>query len=70
MINTEMIGIMPRDVVQRDISSGTLAVINCKLNISGSPVGVSYREEDALSPAAYAFLEELRGASSSLSASK
>lgn len=60
LLDTDMISIFPLHVVQREINNGELALINCKLNISGSPVGVSYRKEDALSPAAAAFLDELR----------
>ena len=60
LLNTDMIGIFPLHVVQREIANGELAAFGCKLNISDSPVGVSYRKEDALSPAASAFLEELR----------
>ena len=67
LLNTDMIGIFPLHVVQREINNGELASINCKLNISDSPVGVSYRKEDALSPAASAFLDELRNISRQLS---
>ncbi|MEM7302648.1 MAG: LysR substrate-binding domain-containing protein [Pseudomonadota bacterium] len=60
LLNTNMIGIFPRHVVQREIANGELAVIDCALNIAKSPVGVSYRKESALSPAALAFLNEMR----------
>jgi DNA-binding transcriptional LysR family regulator len=63
LLNTDMIGVFPLHVVQREIANGELAIMNCKLNISDSPVGVSYRKEDALSPAAATFLAELRNQS-------
>ncbi len=60
LLETDMIGVFPLHVVQREITNGELAVVNCKLNITKSPVGVSYRNEDALSPAATAFLAQIR----------
>jgi DNA-binding transcriptional LysR family regulator len=60
LLDTDMIGVFPLDVVQRELANGELAIVNCKLNITRSPVGVSYRSEEALSPAASAFLAELR----------
>ena len=63
LLETDMIGVFPSHVVEREISNGELAVVNCKLNISNSPVGISYRSEDALSPAATTFLAKLRTAS-------
>lgn len=63
LLETDMIGVFPLDVVEREISNGELAVVNCKLNITNSPVGVSYRSEEALSPAATTFLAKLRSAS-------
>ena len=63
LLETDMIGVFPLHVVEREISNGELAVVNCKLNITNSPVGVSYRSEEALSPAATTFLAKLRSAS-------
>lgn len=60
LLDTDMIGVFPLDVVQREVANGELAIVNCKLNITRSPVGVSYRNEEALSPAAFAFLGGLR----------
>ena len=60
LLDTDMIGVFPLHVVQREIAGGELAIVDCRLNITDSPVGVSYREEAALSPAASAFLAELR----------
>ena len=66
LIDTDMIGVFPLHVVQREIINGELAIVNCKLNISESPVGVTYRQEDALSPAATAFLAQTRALSKEL----
>ncbi len=66
LLATDMIGVFPVHVVQNEIANGELAVIKCKLNISESPVGISYRREDALSPAATAFLAQLRMQSAEL----
>jgi len=68
LLEADMIGVFPLHVVQREITNGELAVVNCKLNISKSPVGVSYRNEDALSPAAAAFLAQIRSTASELRA--
>ena len=67
LLETDMVGIFPEHVVQREIEKGELAKIKCEINISDSPVGVSYRTHAALSPAASAFLDELRAVASSLS---
>ncbi|MBL4784350.1 MAG: LysR family transcriptional regulator [Cohaesibacteraceae bacterium] len=66
LLETNLIGVFPLDVVQKDISTGGLAAIGCQLNITKSPVGVSFRNEDALSPAATAFLAQLRTISANL----
>lgn len=66
LLNTDMIGVFPLHVVQNEIQRGELAAIDCKLNISDSPVGVSYRKEGALSPAASTFLDELRYAATKM----
>ena len=63
ILATDMIGVFPIHVIQREIADGQLAIVNCKLNITQSPIGVSYRKESILSPAASSFLEMLRMAS-------
>ena len=70
LLGTDMIGVFPHHVVHREIERGELAIVNCRLNISESPVGVSYRKEDALSPAATAFLAELRTVSANMEQSE
>ena len=66
LLNTDMIGVFPVHVVQREIANGELAIVNCSLNITQSPIGVSYRREGVLSPAAAEFLAMLRMASEEL----
>lgn len=60
LLETDMIGVFPLHVVHKDILNAELEIIDCQLNINKSPVGVSYRKENALSPAASAFLVQLR----------
>lgn len=67
LLETDLIGVFPLHVVQREIENGELTSIGCELNITKSPVGVSYRREEGLSPAATAFLGELRIASKKFS---
>lgn len=66
LLNTDMIGIFPIHVIQRELACGELAIVNCRLDITQSPVGVSYRREGILSPAAAGFLAMLRMASEKL----
>lgn len=68
LLDTDMIGVFPFHVVKREISNGELAVVNCKLNNARSTIGISFRREDALSPAASAFLVQLRATSKNLEA--
>ncbi len=70
LLETDMIGVFPLHVVQKDVSNGELVILDCKLNITKSPVGVSYRKENALSPAASAFLVQLRDCSKEIVSSK
>lgn len=66
LVDTDMISVFPLHVVQREIAKAELTIINCKLNITNSPLGVTYRNEDALSPAASEFLTLLRESSQAL----
>ncbi|MBO6814781.1 MAG: LysR family transcriptional regulator [Rhizobiaceae bacterium] len=60
LMSTDMIGVFPLHVVRKEILAGELVTVQCPLQISNSPVGVTYRSEKALSPAAASFLDELR----------
>ena len=66
LLDTDMIGVLPIHVAHREIARRELAIINCRLDIADTPIGVSYRREDALSPAAVEFLALLRTASKEL----
>ena len=63
LLDTDMIGVFPVQVVQREIAHGELAIINYRLDITQSPIGISYRREGVLSPAATEFVSMLRSAS-------
>ena len=58
--STDMICMLPFDVASHEIANGDFTLIKCKLGVSSGPVGVTYRNLDALSPASIAFLQELR----------
>ncbi len=60
LLATDMIGVFPIHVVQSEIASGQLVILDSNLNIRQSPIGVSYRRQGILSPAASEFLEMLR----------
>ncbi len=60
LLATDMLCVLPYQVVEHEIAQGLLAVVPCDLSISSGPVGVSYRNPDSLSPAAQEFLQELR----------
>ncbi len=68
LLETDMLCVMPYQVVEQEIVQGLLAVVACTLDISGGPVGVSYRAPDSLSPAAQAFLHELRATAQDIAA--
>lgn len=60
LLATDMLCVLPYQVVEHEIAQGLLAVVPCNLSISSGPVGVSYRNPESLSPAAQEFLQELR----------
>ena len=62
----DLIGLMPSDVVAKDIEYGILSRLDWAVPIGQGPVGVSYRTEDSLSPAGRAFLQALHRAAASL----
>ena len=66
LMTTDMLCVLPYQVVKTEVDQNLLEIIPYKLNISSGPVGVSYRSQDALSPAAAEFLEGLRHTASSL----
>jgi DNA-binding transcriptional LysR family regulator len=60
LARTDMLCVLPFNVVEYEITHGLLATVECDLNISNGPAGVSYRSFDLLSPAALEFLNELK----------
>lgn len=54
------VGLMPAHVVAQDFATGTLCKVDITLPFGTGPVGVSYRQEDLLSPAGEAMLQALR----------
>ncbi|MEP3246338.1 MAG: LysR substrate-binding domain-containing protein [Sneathiella sp.] len=57
---TDMLCAMPYHVIEEEIKDGRFIAIPCPINTSLSPVGVSYRREGGLTPAAAVFLTELK----------
>ncbi len=60
LTKTDLLGVFPFHVVEEEVASGSLVIIPSRLNLSSGPVGVSYRRQAGLSPAALAFLDTLR----------
>ncbi|MBZ0215712.1 MAG: LysR family transcriptional regulator [Fimbriimonadaceae bacterium] len=60
ILNTDMVFVVPIHVVEHEISHGLLKVVPFDLKMISGPVGVSYRRQGGLSPAASAFLAQLR----------
>ena len=61
-----LIGLMPAHVVAPDIANGYLARLDWMVPFGTGPVGVSWRGDDSLSPAARAFMEALDQAAPTL----
>lgn len=57
---TDMIGGFPSHVAQTDIAAGVLVKLNWQVPIPAGPVGVSFRKNTPLSPAAQFLMGELR----------
>ncbi len=66
LTSSDMVGVFPEHVIDRDVSAGILAPIAWKLPFTLSSVGVSYRKRKGLSPASNLFLDELRSIAKSL----
>ncbi len=60
LMSSDMIGVFPKHVIDRDVSTGALSPLSWTPPIPLSPVGVSYRKGKGLSPASNLFLTELR----------
>jgi len=62
LLSTDMIGIMPEQVVHDDLATGVLVRLPVSLLPLASPIGVSRRRGAMLSPAAQALLSEIKNA--------
>ena len=60
LMRSDLIGLMPEHVASQDIANGSLAKLGWPVPFGRSPVGISYRGEDSLSPAGMAFVNALR----------
>lgn len=66
LMNTDMLAVVPYHVMEHEVRQGVLGIVPCKLKLGSGQVGVSYRRQGGLSPAAVAFLDELRIAAQNL----
>ena len=66
LMSTDMLGVAPYHVIQHEIGRGDIAALPLDLKMASSPVGVTHRREGGLSPAAAAFLAQLRITAGSL----
>lgn len=60
LIGSDLLAIFPRDVISRELAAGLLREVPSELRLQPSPMGVSWRREGGLSPAATVFLGLLR----------
>lgn len=67
LMSTDMLGVMPHHVIRHEIERGEIAALPFEFDGAAGPVGVTYRREGGLSPAASAFLDQLREVGSQLS---
>ena len=55
----DWVGLMPAEVVQQDVESGYLAALDWNVPFGQSPIGVTHRSDNSLSPAGHAFKDAL-----------
>lgn len=53
--SNDWIGLMPAEVVQQDVENGTLTALDWNVPFGQSPIGLTYRSDNSLSPAGQAF---------------
>ena len=58
----DLIGLMPAEVVAQDIENGHLARLDWDVPFGQGPIGISYRNDNSLSPAGVAFKAALHSA--------
>jgi hypothetical protein len=61
---------MPAEVAEEDVALGRIAPLDWTVPVGRGPVGVSLRDTGALTPAAEAFLHQLRAEAARLRAEK
>ena len=59
---SDWIGLMPSEVVQQDVDHGYLTAIDWDVPFGQSPIGLTYRSDNSLSPAGHAFKSALHDA--------
>ena len=57
---TDMLAVMPRDVAEHYAGRGLVEILKLKLPVTLGRIGVVYHRDRALSPAALAFVTEVR----------
>lgn len=57
--SSDWIGLMPAEVVQQDVDSGYLTALDWDVPFGQSPIGLTYRSDNSLSPAGQAFKDAL-----------
>lgn len=57
--SSDWIGLMPAEVVQQDVENGYLTALDWDVPFGQSPIGLTYRGDNSLSPAGHAFKDAL-----------
>ena len=65
---SDLVGVWPFHVIEEDVERGDLKILPVRLGATLGPVGMSYRQNSELSPAALAFAETLRETGAELAA--
>ena len=60
--SSDWIGLMPAEVIQQDVENGYLSVLDWDVPFGQSPIGLTYRSDNSLSPAGHAFKDALHRA--------
>jgi DNA-binding transcriptional LysR family regulator len=62
LLSTDMIGVLPEQVIADDVASGVLKVLSSDLRLTASQVGITQRRNAVLSPAAQMLVDEIKAA--------
>lgn len=60
LLHSDMIAFLPSQVVKSDLENGVLVQLHWRVPFGTGPIGISYRAQSALSPAAEAFIQTAR----------